>query len=73
MDVVVVGTSAVSLTKTMSYGNIKGSSSSLRPRIRDITLGRSKKRKPCESPGQIRQVYRIPAHQNSYWILIFVN
>ena len=72
MDAVVVGISAVSLTKTMSFGNIKGSSSSLRPRTKDINLGRSKKRKPRWSSRQIRQVYRIAVHWDSYRILIFV-
>lgn len=45
MDVVVVGIFVVLLIKIMSFGNIKGSSSSLRLRIKDINLGRSKKRK----------------------------
>lgn len=43
-DVVVVGISADPLNKTMSFGNIKGSSSSLRPRTKDINLGRSRKK-----------------------------
>lgn len=66
MDVVVVGISEVSLTKSMSFGSIKGSSSSLRPRTKDINLRRSKERKPRGSSRQIRQVYRIPIHWNSY-------
>lgn len=65
-DVVVVRISADLLNKIMSLGDIKGSSSSLRPRTKDINLGRRKKKKPHGSSKHIRQVYRIPAHWNPY-------